>query len=71
MVKERDFKRRELLEKFITKILYKWKDEKFEEKYLRKLKRNWNKWKNNRKEEKEKRKYENKNMEELREIVWI
>ena len=32
-------------EKYITKMLYKWDDEKFEKEYLRKLKRNWVKWK--------------------------
>ena len=40
MAKERDFRRGELLEKFTAKILYGWDDENFEEKYLRKLKRN-------------------------------
>jgi len=40
MVKERDFRRGDLLERFITKILYRWNDEKFKKKYLKKLKRN-------------------------------
>jgi len=41
MVEERDFRREELLEKFMAKILYGWDDGKFEEKYLKKLERNW------------------------------
>ena len=41
MAKERDFRRRELLKKFTAKILYRWDNRKFEEKYLRKLERNW------------------------------
>ena len=45
MVKERNFRRRELLGKFMAKMLYGWNDRKFEEKYLRKLERNWQKWK--------------------------
>jgi len=40
MVEERNIRRRELLENFITKILYKWNNGKFEEEYLRKLERN-------------------------------
>ena len=41
MIKKRDFRREELLEKFTTKMLYRQDDRKFEEKHLRKLKRNW------------------------------
>ena len=41
MAEERDFRRRELLGKFMAKILYRWDDGKFEEKYLKKLERNW------------------------------
>ena len=41
MAEERDFRRGDLLEKFTAKILYKWDDRKFEEKYLKKLERNW------------------------------
>jgi len=41
LVKERDFRRGELLEKYMVKILYKWNNKKFEEKYLKKLERNW------------------------------
>ena len=41
MVEERDFRRGELLGNYITKILYRWDNGKFEKEYLRKLKRNW------------------------------
>ena len=40
MIKERDFRRGELLGKFIAKMLYGWDNGKFEEEYLRKLERN-------------------------------
>ena len=52
MAEERDFRRGELLGKFIAKILYRWDNEKFEEEYLRKLERNWRKWKSVSPEEK-------------------
>ena len=45
MAEDRDFRRGELLEKYITKILYRQDDRKFEEKYLKKLERNWQKQK--------------------------
>jgi len=45
MTEEQDFRRGELLRKYITKILYRWDDRKFEEEYLKKLERNWQKWK--------------------------
>jgi len=41
MAEEKDFRKRELLEKYTAKILYGWDDGKFENEYLRKLKRNW------------------------------
>jgi len=41
MVEERDFRRGELLGKFMAKMLYGWDNGKFEEEYLRKLERNW------------------------------
>ena len=41
MAKEKNFRRGKLLEKFTAKILYRWDDGKFEEKYLKKLERNW------------------------------
>ena len=40
---ERDFRRGELPERFIVKMLYGWDDRKFEEEYLKKLERNWQK----------------------------
>ena len=45
MTEERDFRRRELQEKFTAKMLYGWDDGKFEEEYLKKLERNWRRWK--------------------------
>ena len=45
MAEERDFKRGELPEKYIEKMLYKWNNRKFENEYLRKLERSWEKWK--------------------------
>ena len=44
-VEEQDFRRRELLGKFMMKILYGLDDGKFEEEYLKKLERNWKRWK--------------------------
>jgi len=41
LAKERNFRREELLEKYIVKILYRWNNRKFEDKYLKKLERNW------------------------------
>ena len=40
MAEERDFRREELLGKFIARMLYGWDDRKFEEEYLKKLERN-------------------------------
>ena len=45
MVEERDFRKGELLEKYMAKILYRQNDRKFEDEYLKKLERNWQKWK--------------------------
>ena len=45
MAEERDFRRGELLEKFMARMLYGWDDGKFEEEYLKKLERNWRRWK--------------------------
>jgi len=39
-VEKRNFRRGELLGKYTAKILYKWNDRKFEDKYLKKLERN-------------------------------
>ena len=43
-----EFRRGELPERYIAKLLYGWDDKNFDEEYLEK---NWNKWKNERKEE--------------------
>ena len=45
LAEERDFRRGELPEKFMVKMLYGWDDRKFEEEYLKKLERNWRRWK--------------------------
>ena len=45
MIEKRDFKRGELLEKYMAKILYRWNSGKFKAEYLKKLERNWQKWK--------------------------
>jgi len=39
-VEEKNFRKGELSGKYITKILYKWDGNKFENKYLKKLERN-------------------------------
>ena len=45
-----EFKREELLGRYMAKLLYGWDNKKFDEEYLKKLERNWNRWKNKRKE---------------------
>ena len=45
IVEERDYRRGELLGKFMAKMLYGWDDGKFEKEYLKRLKRNWKRWK--------------------------
>ena len=40
MVEEKDFRRGELLGKYMAKMLYRWNNGKFENKYLKKLERN-------------------------------
>jgi len=45
MVEEKDFRRGELLGNYMAKILYRWDNGKFENKYLKRLERNWEKWK--------------------------
>jgi len=42
---EQDFRKGELPEKFMARMLYGWDDGKFEEEYLKKLERNWRRWK--------------------------
>jgi len=45
---EGEYKRMELPEKYIAKLLYGWDDWRFEEEYLSKLEKNWKKWKEDR-----------------------
>ena len=45
IVDEKDMRREKLSGKFIAKILYRWDNRKFKDKYLRKLEKNWQKWK--------------------------
>ena len=40
LAEEKNFKRKELLGKYTAKMLYRWDNRKFENKYLRKLERN-------------------------------
>ena len=41
IAEKRDFRRGELPEKFMARMLYGWDDGKFEEEYLKKLEKNW------------------------------
>jgi len=43
-----EYRRMELPEKYMTRVLYGWDDKKFEEEYLKKLEKNWKKWKEGR-----------------------
>ena len=43
--KREEYKRSELLGRYIARLLYGWDDGKFEAEYLKKLKRNWRRWK--------------------------
>ena len=45
MAEEKDLRREELSEKYMAKMLYRWDDGKFKNKYLKRLERNWEKWK--------------------------
>ena len=45
IAEKEDFRRGELLGKYMAKILYGWNNSKFENEYLKKLERNWHKWK--------------------------
>ena len=45
LTEKKDFRKKELLGRYIAKILYGWDNKKFEEEYSRKLERNWQKWK--------------------------
>jgi len=44
----KEYRRMELLEKYMAKLLYGWDDKKFEEEYLEKLEQNWKRWKKDR-----------------------
>jgi len=46
---EEEYKRMELPGRFTAKVLYGWDNQKFEEKYLNKLEKNWKRWKEDRK----------------------
>ena len=46
--KTEEYRRMELPEKYVAKLLYGWDDRKFEKEYLNKLEGNWRRWKNNR-----------------------
>ena len=52
MIEEKNFRRGELPEKYMAKMLYRQNNRKFEKKYLRKLERSWQKWKSVSMEEK-------------------
>ena len=41
MVEDKDLRKEELLERYIAKMLYEWNNGKFNDKYLKKLERNW------------------------------
>ena len=41
VAEEKDFRRGELPGKYMTKMLYRWNDGKFENEYLKRLERNW------------------------------
>ena len=43
-----EYRRMELLGKYMAKLLYGWDDKEFEEEYLKKLEKNWKKWKEDR-----------------------
>jgi len=45
---EEEYRRMELPEKYMAKVLYGWDNRKFEEEYLKKLEKNWKKWKGDR-----------------------
>ena len=43
-----EYRRMELLGKYMAKLLYGWDDKEFEEEYLKKLEKNWKRWKEDR-----------------------
>ena len=58
-----EYKRIELLGNYMAKLLFGWDDKKFEDKYLKKLERNWNRQKNDKK--KYEKKYEREYVKKL------
>ena len=40
-----EFRRSELLERYMAKLLFGWDNKKFEDEYLKKLEKNWQRWK--------------------------
>ena len=44
MIEKRDFRREELLGKYTVKILYKWNNRRFEEKYLNNIRIKYNRF---------------------------
>ena len=44
-MEKRDYRKGELSEKFMVRMLYGWDNGKFEEEYLKKLERTWRRWK--------------------------
>jgi len=59
-----EYRRMELLGKYMAKVLYEWDDQKFGEEYLKKLEKNWRWWKNNRRE------VEREEDEQVEQIIW-
>ena len=45
---KKEYRRMELPEKYMAKVLYGWDNKKFEDEYLKKLEKNWRRWKNDR-----------------------
>jgi len=43
-----EYRRMELLGKYMVRVLYGWDDKKFEKEYLKKLEKNWKRWKEGR-----------------------
>ena len=68
-VEEWDFRKGELLGKFMARMLYGCNDGKFKKEYLKKLKKNWRMWKNDWKEvEKEELEWERE--KQVEKIIW-
>jgi len=45
LAEKKNFRRAELPGKYTARMLYRWDNRKFENKYLKKLERNWRRWK--------------------------